>query len=438
VPGTALAALTASGCNLDVADPGVVRPEQLADTASLPTLYGGALSDFAAAYAGNSNVGEEGIILAGGLRADEWLNRDTFTTREEIDRGAIQLDNASLVDVFRNMHRARVSAERAATRYAAAAPDDPRHALSSSLAGFTYVLLGENFCSGIPFSTYDETTGTFTFDAPLTTDQTFQRGLTRFDAALAAAQRSGDARAINVARIGRARALLDLGRFAEAGQAAAQVPLDFSFDIEFSTNTQRQQNAVFFFNNVDYRWGVADQEGGVGVPFVTAEDPRVPVRVGDPDAGEIGLDGEDQVPLVFQGKYGSRSAGIPLATGVEAALIRAEAALQAGNVATFLAEHNALRARVGLPALTASAATPRRTLEDVHFQERALWLFSTAHRLGDMRRLLRAPYARTFAEVFPTGEYFKGGVEYGTEANLPIPFDEQNNPRFTSCQNRTQ
>lgn len=424
------ALVAAAGCSLDVTDPSVVRPDQLGGTAVLGTIYGGALGDFAVGYGGSNASGDEGIILAGGLRADEWLNRDTFSTRQDIDLGTIQTDNASIQGVFRNLQRARVSAETAARRFAEAAPDDPRGALSLSLAGFTYLLLGEHFCSGIPFSEYDQATGAFTFGAPLATNAVFERGLQRFTEALAVATRAQDARAINTARVGRARALLDLRRFAEAGQAAAGVPLDFTYDLEFSQNTERQANPVFTFNNVDFRWGVADREGGVGVPFVTARDPRVPTA----DIGEIGLDGED-LPLIFQQKYRDRTANIPVATGVEAALIRAEAALQAEDLGTFAAEHNALRALRSLPPVSLTGLS-RRQIEDVHFRERAFWLFATAHRLWDMRRLLAAPYNRTYAEVFPTGEYFKGGVTYGTEANLPIPFDEQNNPQFTQCTNR--
>ena len=40
--------------------------------------------------------------------------------------------------------------------------------------------------------------------------------------------------------------------------------------------------------------------------------------------------------------------------------------------------------------------------------------------------------------MFPVGPYFKGGGDYGNEANLPVPFDERNNPNFTGCTNRTR
>ena len=68
------------------------------------------------------------------------------------------------------------------------------------------------------------------------------------------------------------------------------------------------------------------------------------------------------------------------------------------------------------------------------FSERAFWMFSTGHRLGDLRRLARQ-YQRPVVTVFPTGSYVKGGL-YGNAVSLPIPLDEQNNPQFKQCIDR--
>ena len=66
---------------------------------------------------------------------------------------------------------------------------------------------------------------------------------------------------------------------------------------------------------------------------------------------------------------------------------------------------------------------------DQLFSERAFWLFATGHRLGDMRRLVRQ-YGRTGRERLPRGDYLKGGT-YGTDVNLPLPLEENNNPNST-------
>ncbi|MGI9627811.1 MAG: hypothetical protein ACR2QM_13320, partial [Longimicrobiales bacterium] len=70
---------------------------------------------------------------------------------------------------------------------------------------------------------------------------------------------------------------------------------------------------------------------------------------------------------------------------------------------------------------------------DLLFSERALWLFGTAHRMGDLRRLIRQ-YGRTEDAVFPTGAYHKGGV-YGDDVVFPIPFLERENSNFNGCLN---
>jgi hypothetical protein len=70
------------------------------------------------------------------------------------------------------------------------------------------------------------------------------------------------------------------------------------------------------------------------------------------------------------------------------------------------------------------------------FNERARWLWLTAHRLGDMRRLIRQ-YGRPANTVFPTGSYFKVNfASYGTDVNFPIPITEKQNPNFSACLDR--
>jgi hypothetical protein len=431
VTATAAAAALAA-CNLDVETPSIVAPTQLRDSTARPTLVAGALGDFGVAYAGNDELGEEGIILVGGLRADEWLNRDTFEERRDIDLGTMRTDNGSLRDLFRSVQRARRSAEFAGSLFAELAPDDPGYSQVLSLGAFSYVLLGENFCSGVPISNLSEN-GQLEFGAPLTTEQMFTTALLKLDSALAIAVAAKDDDLANLARVGRGRVLLDLARFADAATAVAAVPLDFSFDIEYSENSPRQNNAVFTFNNVRRRWGVADNEGGNGLPFVSAADPRVPTQ----RTARNGLDGEN-VRIVNQLKFPTRGSSIPLADGIEARLIAAEAALQAGNTAAAFTTLNALRATstgaAAVPLVPAATAAGRT---DQLFRERAFWLFATAHRLGDLRRLLRPPYSRPFTQVYPQGTYFKSAVPYGAQASLIIPLEEENNPQFAGCQGTT-
>ena len=112
---------------------------------------------------------------------------------------------------------------------------------------------------------------------------------------------------------------------------------------------------------------------------------------------------------------------MPVADGIEARLIEAEAQLQSNNLSGMRTTLNDLRSTVGLDPLPSTAN--RDVAIDELFSERAFWLYATGHRLGDMRRLIRQ-YGRDVNTVFPNGDYHKGGV-YGPDVNLPLPLEEQ-------------
>ena len=180
-------------------------------------------------------------------------------------------------------------------------------------------------------------------------------------------------------------------------------------------------------------------------------DPRLPII----DAG-TGFDGETELFLTT--KYPERKAPTPLALGVEARLIEAEAELRTGNTTTLLAKLNDARRNaltytedgsansqpLDSPAPIATVPSTATAQQNLLFQERAIDLFLTSHRLGDLRRLIWQ-YNRSPEAVFPTGPYeptntSKAGTNFGTDVNLPIPQEESNNPLFlnsgASCTNR--
>jgi hypothetical protein len=246
---------------------------------------------------------------------------------------------------------------------------------------------------------------------------------------------------------------MNLGQYTAAAAAVAGVPTGFTYNTTHTLALGRQQNGVFVFLSQSERFTVVDVDGGNGLNFRTAMDPRVPwART---PASDVGFD--NATPQYDQGKYASETASLAIATGIEARLIEAEAALKAGNPGTWLTTLNALRAQtVGIPTVypagfPAPSAFPALTpladpgsaaaREDLMFRERAFWLYLSSHRVGDLRRLIRQ-YGRT-AAIFPGGggaAYIingnnKGGV-FGSEVNLPIPFDETNNPEFTACLDR--
>jgi hypothetical protein len=125
----------------------------------------------------------------------------------------------------------------------------------------------------------------------------------------------------------------------------------------------------------------------------------------------------------------AQTSSVTILNGVEARLIEAEALLKAGQPAAAIATLNAARATVpGLTPLIDPGTDAARV--DLVFRERAFWMFSTGHRTGDLRRLVRQ-YNRPANTVFPSGTWHKGG-QYGSDVNVPIPQAEQNNPNLSS------
>ena len=417
-------------CNelVKVDNPNVIDPGNLSDANGATALRVGALGDFAFAVDGDGG-GTEGQTLVSGLLSDEYRNSDTFGTRQEVDQRAIQPANVTLTGVFRLIHRARLAAERAARALAKTAPDslsDPRIAEMWNLAGYAYVIIGENYCSGVPFPAEGQTNA-----PPVATSEIFNQAVVRFDRAIANFGR--DSTRLWTGLVGKARALLDLNQPAAATALLGSVPDNFKYVIQHSAASQREQNGTYEFNTVAKRWSMSDLEGGNGLPFLSANDPRVlyASHATDPTIPSVGFDAV--TPFFVLLKYKALGDPTRLADGVEARLIEAEAALAAGDPATWLAKLNALRATVpGLAALTDPGTAAARV--DLTFRERAFWLYATGHRLGDLRRLVKQ-YGRGAETVYPTGTFPKGGV-YGTDVNLPVPTDEQNNPSYTpgSCQ----
>ena len=203
------------------------------------------------------------------------------------------------------------------------------------------------------------------------------------------------------------------------------MPTEFLYVTEHSDSPLRLQNAIYSYS-VGWLWSVSDEEGGVGLPYRTADDPRVPFF----DEESAGLD--QTTPQFTLLKYPDASASVIVADGIEARLIEAEAFLQASNFGGMNTILNDLRAAQDLDPL-AEPGTLDEAVDQL-FSERAFWMFATGHRLGDMRRLIRQ-YGRTAEEVFPSGIYLKG-CSYGNDVNLPMPQEEGNIPNYAGCLDR--
>lgn len=426
------AVLVATACSpdrlLDVDDIDVLDPSTLNSKEALPTLLAGSLSAFQIAYSGAgdlSNGGHEGMVNLSGLLADEYIHAETFPDRQGVDVRSIAAGNGSVKGVFFDLSQARAFADLTSARYNTFDQGVEGHAEVLSLSGYTYLFFAEYYCSGVPFSTL--TDDGIEFGQPQTRDEILAIALAKFDSALVFANDNQNAELANLAMVGRGRVLLNQGNFAQAAAAVATVPTNFEYVIEGSDNSARQNNGIWNYTVNFFGFSVPEQEGGNGLPFQSANDPRVPYF----DSGDVGFDGE--TPYFVQDKYPEMSSNTVLASGIEARLIEAEAALQANNTGTFLTRINGLRTGAGLNTLALPGTQALRV--DLLFRERAFWLYLTGHRLGDLRRIVRQ-YGRTQETVFPTGDYHKGGA-YGSDVNFPVSSDERNNPNFESCLDRS-
>lgn len=439
----AIAAVGLAACDteslLEVNDPEFASPISLNNPAALPTLVAGAIGDFQVAYSG---AGGDALLSSVAVFTDEFYSSGTFTTRTAMDqRDLLPSASGNTSDAaFNALQRARRSLSAASDAVTSVSnANDPRLTELRALEGYTFIGLGENFCSSVPIS--NVVNGAREEGDALSTTQLFEAAIERFNTALAINPND------NFAKVGKGRALMGLGRYQDAAAAVAGVPTNFVRFIEHSANSGRQQNPLFALQ-ANGRYSLSNDEGGSGPPFGTPtndgeglsfreeRDPRAPWSGPRP-----GFDAS--IPLFTNLRYPDFNANVPLATGVEAQLILAEAALSSNNTAEFLRILNSLRANVrplmarlfplapnsfgnNLAPLT-DPGTPAARV-NLLFHERGFWLLTTGHRLGDLRRLVRQ-YNRQQQNVFPSGPYFKGGV-YGNDVAFPVPFDEANNSRF--------
>jgi hypothetical protein len=394
---------------LEYKDPDIITDAASADGAL--ALKAGTIQRFTIGLGGAEQP--DALFNYSGLITDEFISGDTFEQRNTTDQRDINATNSFLSGMTLQLNQVRTQGQLAIAALREYVPNSgPDVGLMYALSGFIENIEGENYCNGLVFSNIVD--GVETLGDPIPVDSAFKLAVASADAAIAEA--GSDAKVGNLARIVKGRALLNLARYSEAAAAVASVPTTYKYEVTYSANTS--SNRIWGLNNSSRRYSVPEKEGGNGLPWRSANDPRLPVVDGKRTSFDSGT------PFWYQDKWGQYSA-IPVATGIEARMIEAEAALKAGQIATWLAKHNDARATVaGLGAMTDPGTDAARV--DKHFYERGFWFWGTAHRLGDLRRLVRQ-YGRTAESVFPSGAYFKGG-NYGTSYNIPVPIQETNNP----------
>lgn len=416
---------------LEVKDPDIVNPSDVQSVAGAEAVRLGALARLNAATSG-----EESLLQLGGLLSDEWINGDSFIARQEIDQRTITRENNFLTTANRTLHRARLSAEQAVVLLEEFNPGAPgwQRAEMFFVQGYVINLQAEHYCSGLVFSTV--VAGVESYGSPITTVAAYERALVLVDQGLTivTGTTADDVRVRNALRVLKGRILMNLNRAPEAATAVAAVPTSFTYSMLHAATAT--SNQFWNFNNLSRRYSVSASEGINGLPFATANDPRLGIcQGGDVACRAIGvtINSRDDLlrPIYVQTIWPARESPVIIVSGIEARTIEAEAQLKAQNAVGALTTLNAARTTVaGLAPLTDAGSDAARV--DQLFRERAFWLFGHGTRVGDLRRLIRQ-YGRTQDAVFPTGAWHKGG-NYGTDVNFPTPQAEDNNPNVPKGQ----
>jgi len=415
--GAIVASLGCSPSSLvDVQNPGSVVNPSLVQTASgASQLRTAALFSLLGAYGADSY---NSVISMSGTLTDE-MQDPYYSGQSGDDRQLLNVTDQRPYNAqgfgYGTIQQARVAIRQAIEAlqlYATNSPQVPRAWQGElyALQGYTIVWLAELYCSGIPLSA-SSLKGVQVPTRGLSTEELLTTAVAYFDSAMVVSADS--VRFVNLARIGKARALVDLGRYATADTVAGPVPTDFIYRLPSVISGPGPR---FNFPN-DEAYGtfrVQDHEGGNGL--IWSADPRTGVTTVPDYTG----------PMLWPSKYNvdtiagvldptTQKTGLrpKFAEGVEARLIQAEAALARGD-GSWLTILNTLRATcIGtascapVPGITAASLPPltdpgTATRIDTLMKERAMWLYLTGHREGDLRRMARQ-YGRNPNTLWPTG-----------------------------------
>jgi len=422
---TIVVLIVATACDtlrnpLNVEPASRIPAAQLETSANAQILSDGAVGDFecafnAYAYLGGT-IGEEFIYEQQTASRTPYDRRNT--TKDDADY-AVNACNATNPGAYTPLQIARQSNENllallktwsdAEVAAGAGAPNRTNlMAIAAAYAGYSYVLLGEGFCTmAISSVNLDKS---LTYGGEIQRDSVFRLAIARFTEAMAAAATAGNTSIQNMALLGRARAKLDLGDYAGAKTDAQQVPSGYLRTVSASTTTIRRSDRIFLENSATNR------NLSVGPPYRTMGDTRVPVTA-------TTLVSATGIVHYYQTKYLTGATPLPLATYEEAQLIIAEADIRSSSLATALPILDASRARGGQGPFIGT--TPAEYLAEL-IDQRRRELFAESHHLGDLIRFGISPQP-------PAGTPYHFGGSYGNQICLPLPSAERlNNPLIGS------
>jgi hypothetical protein len=413
-----LTALALGACSnlLEVQYPGRIPSGQIGDPGLAAVLVRGAVGDLECAYSnymsGSSVHSDEYETSNSNVPLANWGERTI--TADETDYVISPCDNnLGNFGIQVPLHTARFQSEDVYNRLSgwtdAQVPN--RASLMATVrayGGYAYTFMGEGFCE----VSFDGGARQPPSAALIIAEQ-------RFTEAVTLAGQAGNADIQNLARVGLARARLDLKKWADAATAAAAVTPGYVKLADRGQETSRRWNDLYRLAEQQGAYTVAcafrpthASLGPLDAPCGTTpalDDPRTLVI----DAGRGAFNSE--VRLWVTRKYSALISPQRLASYKEAQLILAEAQAQQGQVGAAEATINAYRDGYGLPHLT--FADQADAIAKIIEERRRELSFEGGHRLNDLLR---------YGKQWKVGQNPFTNRAYGATTCWPYPTRESN------------
>jgi hypothetical protein len=414
-----------AGCSslLEQNAPSQIQATNLEGPESASLLVDGAKAAFGCAF--------QAHIMGFGLLTDELDDAQLAAAAWDWDRrswlqsggnfASATCDGGQQFGNYTPLHTARFMGDLATSKLASFTDDQVPNRISlqataEAYAAYSYLLLGEGFCSmaidGGP---------------EIQPKDVFALAETRFTDAMTHAQTAGNTDILHMAQLGRARTRLDLAtlpgatrddaKLADAKADAQAIPAGFNYQIPYNAASTYAQNNVAVRISLNHLFTVGTRYRDM--TFGGVADPRVVITTDNPISK-----GQDASTLMYYpAKYLDRPDPISLAKYQEAQLIIAEAEYYT-NPQTTVGIINQLHDAVGLPHFTSNDPTE---IFNQLVEERSRELFLESQRGYDFTRL-NLPFDP------PAGAAYKRGGNYGSVRCLPLPDVERvNNPNFAKA-----
>jgi hypothetical protein len=415
IVGAVIALVSAVACrdigSLTQANPGALSAGGLFAPSNAALIVNSSQGDFECAY--------NNYIVVTGLFVDELADAINFGDDVDIDRRTITPANGygpntcedqQVPGLYVPLSAARASNDRALEALegwtdAQVANRSKLIATAAVYSGYSFVLMAEALCSAA-----------IDLGPELTDDQLLALAKSRFDTAVVAATRAGDTQLLSLARLGRARTLLDMKNSAGAAVDAALIPAGFEVDIGHDAVQTRRQNLVYVATRQQYFFSV--EQSMVDLYKSDSSDQRIAVD-------STGQAGSTKVPNIWAPRK-DPTATTPqaLAKYSEAQLILAENALNTSNLTAARDYINVVRTAAGVAPFAPAGGLTAANVKAQLIEERRREFFLEGHRLGDQRRFgFLLPAAGT------SYTYLNG--TYSAQSCFPLPDVERiNNPNI--------